>query len=106
MVALRLISLGKWKLDESLDKYWIDPDLVNDPRHKKLTTRIVLSHQTGFPNWRWMNKDKKLNFQFDPGTKYQYSGKVLNISEKLLKRNLENIGTTGAGTCFSALSYE
>lgn len=86
MVALRLISLGKWKLDESLDKYWIDPDLVNDPRHKKLTTRIVLSHQTGFPNWRWMNKDKKLNFQFDPGTKYQYSGEGFEYLRKALEK--------------------
>lgn len=86
MVALRLISLGKWKLDEPLDQYWIDPDLVNDPRHKKLTTRIILTHQTGFPNWRWMNNDKKLNFQFDPGTKYQYSGEGFEYLRKALEK--------------------
>ncbi len=62
MVALRLVSLGKWKLDEPLDQYWTDPDIANDPRRKMLTTRIVLSHQTGFPNWRWSNKDKKTKF--------------------------------------------
>ncbi|MFS4471470.1 serine hydrolase [Chryseobacterium sp. T20] len=86
MVALRLISSGKWKLDEPLDTYWIDPDIANDPRYKKLTTRMILSHQTGFPNWRWMNTDKKLNFQFDPGTQYQYSGEGFEYLRKALEK--------------------
>lgn len=86
MVALRLISLGKWKLDEPLDTYWTDPDIINDPRHQKLTTRTVLTHQTGFPNWRWMNADKKLNFQFDPGTKYQYSGEGFEYLRKAMEK--------------------
>ncbi|MDR6919594.1 serine hydrolase [Chryseobacterium sp. 2987] len=85
MVALRLISLGKWKLDEPLASYWTDPDIAHDPRHKKLTTRLILSHQTGFPNWRWMNPDKKLSFQFDPGTKYQYSGEGFEYLKKALE---------------------
>lgn len=86
IVALRLISLGKWKLDEPLDTYWTDPDIISDPRHQKLTTRMVLSHQTGFPNWRWMNADKKLSFQFDPGTKYQYSGEGFEYLRKALEK--------------------
>ncbi|WP_336704295.1 serine hydrolase [Chryseobacterium indologenes] len=88
MVALRLISSGKWKLDERLDAYWIDPDITNDPRYKKLTTRMILNHQTGFPNWRWMNADKKLNFQFEPGTKYQYSGEGFEYLRKALEKKL------------------
>lgn len=86
VVALKLVSQGKLNLDEPLYKYWIDPDIANDPRTKKLTTRIVLSHQTGFPNWRWLNDTKKLGFQFDPGTKYQYSGEGFEY----LKKSLEN----------------
>ncbi|WP_137905241.1 serine hydrolase [Chryseobacterium sp. 2VB] len=88
MVVLRLVSLGKWKLDEPLDAYWTDPDIANDSRHKKLTTRMILSHQTGFPNWRWMNADKKLNFQFDPGTRYQYSGEGFEYLRKALEKKL------------------
>jgi len=95
MTVLRLVSLGKWNLDEPLDKYWIDPDIANDSRHKKLTTRLILSHQTGFPNWRWMNKDNKLNFEFDPGTKYQYSGEgfeyLRKAIEKKFHKNLEEL---------------
>jgi CubicO group peptidase (beta-lactamase class C family) len=86
IVALKLVSLEKWGLDEPIYKYWTDPDIASDPRNKKLTTRIILSHQTGFPNWRWMNSDKKLNFQFDPGTKYQYSGEGMEYLRKALEK--------------------
>lgn len=89
MVALKLVSLGKWNLDEPVYKYWTDPEIANDPRNKKLTTRLILSHQTGFPNWRWMNDDKKLNFQFDPGTKYQYSGEGLEYLRKSLEKKFQ-----------------
>lgn len=86
MVTLKLVSLGKWNLDEPLYKYWTDPDIVNDPKTKKITTRYILSHQTGFPNWRWDNPDKKLNFQFEPGTKYQYSGEGFEYLRKALEK--------------------
>jgi CubicO group peptidase (beta-lactamase class C family) len=86
LVALKLVSLGKWNLDEPIYKYWTDPDIANDQRNKQLTTRIILSHQTGFPNWRWMNESKKLNFQFDPGTKYQYSGEGMEYLRKALEK--------------------
>lgn len=86
IVALKLISLGKWDLDEPISKYWTDPDLAKDARNKKLTTRLILSHQTGFPNWRWLNNDKKLAFQFDPGTKYQYSGEGFEYLRKALEK--------------------
>ena len=86
IVALKLASAGKLNLDEPLDKYWIDPDVKDDPRHKKLTARFVLSHRTGFANWRWLNKSKKLEFAFEPGTKYQYSGEGFEYLRKALER--------------------
>lgn len=85
MTVLRLVSLGKWDLDESLDKYWVDPDIAKDLRHKNLTTRIILSHQSGFPNWRGGKNDIKLSFDFDPGTKYQYSGEGLEYLRKAIE---------------------
>ena len=95
VVALRLVSLGKWKLDEPISNYWVDPDIKNDARSKKLTTRIILSHQTGFPNWRYLNKGNKLKFEFDPGTQYQYSGEGFEYLRKALeskfKKSLEQL---------------
>lgn len=74
VTTLRLASAGTLDLDAPLDPYWIDPDIKNDPRHSKLTARIILSHQTGFPNWRSHAPNATLGFLFDPGTKFGYSG--------------------------------
>jgi CubicO group peptidase (beta-lactamase class C family) len=82
MLTLKLVQAGQWNLDEPLAKYWVDPDLLDDPMHNKLTTRHVLTHQTGFPNWR----NGKLRFEFEPGTKFQYSGEGFEY----LRRALEN----------------
>jgi len=86
MVALKLASAGKLNLDEPLYKYWTDPDIANDPNTKLLTARIILSHQTGFPNWRFMNESGKLDFKFKPGTKYQYSGEGFEYLRKALEK--------------------
>lgn len=88
-VALRLVSQGKWNLDEPLHKYWTDPDVAKDERHKLLTTRIVLSHQTGFPNWRFNTKDEKLAFEFEPGNSYQYSGEGMEYLRRALERKFK-----------------
>lgn len=89
LVALKLVSLGRWNIDEPIYKYWTDPEIANDPRNKKLTTRIILSHQTGFPNWRYMNENRKLTFQFEPGTKYQYSGEGMEYLRKVLEKKFK-----------------
>ncbi|CAM3754929.1 class A beta-lactamase-related serine hydrolase [Flavobacterium chungbukense] len=86
IVTLKLVSQGKWDLDEPLFKYWTDPDIAKDPNLKLLTTRIVLSHQTGFPNWRYFNESGKLDFKFKPGTKYQYSGEGFEYLRKALEK--------------------
>lgn len=89
IVALKLVEQGKLDLDESLYKYWIDPDIAKDPRNKKLTTRFILSHQTGFKNWRWLNEDKKLHFDFEPGKGYQYSGEGYEYLRKALENKFK-----------------
>jgi CubicO group peptidase (beta-lactamase class C family) len=85
MVALKLVSAGKWSLDEPLFSYWTDPDVAQDPRSKRLTTRHILSHQSGFPNWRYMNESNKLDFKFSPGEQYQYSGEGMEYLRKALE---------------------
>lgn len=97
IVALKLINAGKWDLDEAIYKYYIDPDVANYPGAKLLTTRIILSHQTGFPNWRGNSEDGKLSFEFEPGTKYQYSGEgyeyLRKALEKKFKKSLEQLAS-------------
>ena len=74
MLTLKLVENGNWDLDEPVYKFWTDPDVKNNPYSKLLTTRHILTHQTGFSNWRWENEHGKLKFRFKPGEGYGYSG--------------------------------
>lgn len=85
MLTLKLVQMGKWDLDEPLAHYWIDPDIENDPYLMKLTTRFVLSHQTGFPNWRSDNGGTRLQFKFEPGTASGYSGEGFEYLRRALE---------------------
>jgi CubicO group peptidase (beta-lactamase class C family) len=89
LVALKLVNSGQLSLDEPVYKYYIDPDIINDTRVKKLTTRNILSHQTGFTNNRENYKDGILKFEFEPGTKYQYSGEGYDYLRKVLEHKFE-----------------
>ena len=86
ILTLQLVSNGMWNLDEPLANYWVDPDVQNDPRHKKLTTRHVLTHQSGFPNWRSSNAANKLEFMAEPGTQVNYSGEGLEYLRRALEK--------------------
>lgn len=86
--VLRLVAAKELELDEPLSRYWIDPDLAGDPRVEMLTPRLVLSHQTGFPNWRFFRQDGRLVFERDPGTGYTYSGEGFQYLGRALERKL------------------
>jgi CubicO group peptidase (beta-lactamase class C family) len=93
-VILRMAAAGKLSLDEPIAPYWIDPDVKDNPWNSLLTPRLCLTHQTGFPNWRYQTK-KKLLFQFEPGTKTGYSGEgyeyVARFAEKKTGQSLEEL---------------
>tara|TARA_B110000208_G_C11755904_1_gene425166 strand:- start:199 stop:1698 length:1500 start_codon:yes stop_codon:yes gene_type:complete len=89
LIALKLISSGQLNLDEPVQKYYIDPDIINDPNTEKLTTRVILSHRTGFINNRNSYENGILKFEFEPGTKYQYSGEGYDYLRKVIEHKLE-----------------
>ena len=86
MVAMELISKGRLALDDKLSDYWIDPDIQKNPLHDSLSIKHVLTHQTGFKNWRRFNKNSKLDFDFNPGTQFQYSGEGYEYLREYLER--------------------
>jgi CubicO group peptidase (beta-lactamase class C family) len=85
---LRLVAAGRLTLDEPMAPTWVDPDVAGDPRHLKLTPRLALSHQTGFPNWRRMNAGGRLAFLTDPGTRFGYSGEGYNYVARFAEKRL------------------
>ena len=70
----RLVEKAIIDLDKPLYQYLPFEVIEHDVRYKKITARMVLSHQTGFPNWAWMNESGKLDIKFYPGIKFGYSG--------------------------------
>lgn len=91
-VALELIAKGIISLDEPMYHHWLDPDIATDERQKLLTPRLALSHQTGFPNWRYQTGNK-LTFRTDPGNTFGYSGEgyeyLARFIEKKTGQNIE-----------------
>ena len=70
------------------DKY---ADLKGDERWKKLTPNLLLSHRSGFPNFRFWPPGKDfddkapLKFYQEPGTKYGYSGEGINLLQFVIE---------------------
>lgn len=86
--VLRLAGKGMLDLDAPLARYWVDPDIADDPRHARLTARMVLDHTSGFPNWRFFRRDRKLAFESDPGAVYGYSGEGFEYLARAIENKL------------------
>jgi CubicO group peptidase (beta-lactamase class C family) len=83
---VRAAAAGQLSLDQPMAPTWVDPDIASDRRHLALTPRIALSHRTGFPNWRRMNRGGKLAFLVDPGTRFGYSGEGFNYVARFAEK--------------------
>jgi len=71
--VLKLVDEGRLDLDAPLEAYLPGRyDLESDDLLGSLTARHVLSHRTGFPNWR--PSGQPLNIHFTPGERFSYSG--------------------------------
>jgi len=91
----RLAERGIINLDKPLYEYLPYKDIENDERYKLITARHVLTHRTGFPNWRSMNTDGKLDIKFTPGTAFGYSGEGFEylklVVEKITGKKVEQV---------------
>jgi CubicO group peptidase (beta-lactamase class C family) len=82
---MRLVERGVLELDQPLHQYLPYPDIADDDRYRLITARMVLSHRSGFPNWR-PRPNGKLTIQFQPGTRFQYSGEGFVYLGKVAER--------------------
>src|ERR1044071_3487603 len=68
--VLKLVDAGVLSLDVPLSNYLDEP--VTDPRMKKITARMVLTHTTGYQNE--VMPGQTLEVHFEPGSRFSYSG--------------------------------
>ena len=81
--VLKLVDGGKFDLNKPLNQYLPgNYDVGDDPRLNQITARHVLSHTTGFPNWR---NDKTLKIHFAPGERFSYSGEGFVYLSKVIE---------------------
>jgi CubicO group peptidase (beta-lactamase class C family) len=109
VLVMKLVEQGVLDLDKPLQEYVSEPlwqnrgtawhedlsDLRSDPRYRRITVRMSISHTTGLPGWRWFEPDQKLRIHFEPGERYSYSGEGMTflqvVIEKVTGKPLEQL---------------
>jgi CubicO group peptidase (beta-lactamase class C family) len=100
-LAMQLVDDGVIALDTPIARYLPKPlptyekyaDLAGDARWERITPRMLLSHTSGLPNWRFVKANGKLAFDFDPGAQFAYSGEGINLLQLVIEeRTGKNVG--------------
>ena len=100
--VMQLVDEGVIDLDRSIADYLPQPlpqyenwkDLEGDERWRDMTMGILLSHRTGFSNFRFFDKngdfdrEGKLAIYFEPGSRYAYSGEGFLLAQFVLEEGL------------------
>ena len=71
-----------------LSGYYHDTSLLTaDPRYRKITARMLLSHTSSLCNYAPADMpDGKLRIQYDPGSRYAYSGEGLTLLQYVIEQ--------------------
>jgi CubicO group peptidase (beta-lactamase class C family) len=100
--VLMLARDGKLDLDRPVSDYLEKPYVTGDERIVKITSRMVLSHTSGLPNWRpdfWSSSDSGikiskfpgcLKIQHEPGSRFKYSAEGFNYLQAAVEQVTNN----------------
>ena len=94
-MVMQLVEEKVIDLDRSIAEYLPKPlteyekyaDLAGDERWRRFTPRMLLSHTSGLPNWRWFRPAEKLDIMFEPGERYSYSGEGINLLQFVIEES-------------------
>lgn len=81
--VMKLVESGRLHLDTPLYRYLEYEDLKHDDRYRLVTTRQVLSHTSGLPNWR---NGELLIFRYNPAERFSYSGEGFVFLQKVVEK--------------------
>lgn len=106
--VMKMVDQKVLNLDTPLYRYLPYPDIARDERYKLITARMVLSHTTGFPNWRYADKRdenlykyNELYLKFTPGTQFAYSGEGYVYLAKVIA-HLKHLTMQTLEPCFQS----
>jgi len=99
-LLLQLADEGKLDLDAPIARLLRQPlpafrerpfdyaDLVEEPRWRALTPRILLQGASGFADHRYYESDERLRIHFEPGTRYAHSSEAYLLLQLVVERGL------------------
>ena len=94
--VMQLVTRGTITLDTPLSTYLPQPYVPDDALLERVTARHVLSHVTGWPNWRPTGQDLRRNAP--PGERFGYSGEgyvyLQRVVEHVTRCSLEELMQT------------
>lgn len=91
-MVMKFVERGELTLDTPLHTILSYPRISHSEYAKQLTPRLILSHQSGLPNWG----GDPLTFEHPPATQFNYSGEGYVY--------LQNVLETLSGMDFQALA--
>ncbi len=84
LVVMQLVREKSLELDRPVHEYLALPN-ADDPRARSITARHLLSHSSGWRNWRNRATDA-LTCDFDPGSRWSYSGEGYYFLQRIVER--------------------
>ncbi|MEO2016766.1 MAG: P1 family peptidase [Fuerstiella sp.] len=88
-LLLKLVEEESFDLDKPLVEYLAADYLKDEPRHRQITARMVMTHTSGLPNWRaggWRS-GAPLSLGFDPGTEFRYLGEGFLMLQRAVEKH-------------------
>jgi CubicO group peptidase (beta-lactamase class C family) len=87
LIAMQLVQEGRLDLDRPLVEYLGHDYLPDQPEHRRITARMVLTHRTGLVNWRsgYDEMGGPLPLELAPGTEYTYSGEGILFLQRAVE---------------------
>jgi CubicO group peptidase (beta-lactamase class C family) len=99
--VMKLCEKGVLDLDTPLTKYVAEQWIQADPRFGQITARHVLSHTTGFQNWR--STEEPLRIHFVPGTQHMYSGEGYSYLQLVVAHLTGRVSTQACETLYDGI---
>lgn len=93
-IVMKLVTDEKFDINKTLQEYLPRPlpdypaysELKEDSRYKRLTARLILSHQSGLANSRLTHPEHKLTFETAPGERFGYSEEGYRLLQFVLEQ--------------------